>query len=385
MRTPLSTQKALYLHPLSYILWIAFFLVMFSTHYLEKGSGFSILSLDNIRLILYPLLLIGLITQIILGQKIDKSLFYAFLVIFIFVIIFQVTTSEINFSVLLRLALFIPLAFVHQLEYRFTVLEKVLLTISIVLSLIYSYSQGFIGDDNRFVANSDDPNLSGLTFLLGFYFAARRNYTFFKYCFIILGLLTLSRNFILAILLFYAIKYFKEKKVIKLLLSKIPIWLAIFLFNFGLIVIGQITLFNQSNTFQYSTNTSSRVLHWKDTSNKRRIIYNQLALIYIFKDTKSILNGYGEQYTLRKDIFMPKYVHNTLIDIMMSYGLVITFMIVLLIFLLFQRVVNISNYEYLYSYLFFSMFLPGCFSGFVLYAFYAVLCVSPPVKFANND
>ncbi|MCX7986907.1 MAG: hypothetical protein N2662_08205 [Bacteroidales bacterium] len=347
---------------------------------MEKDVGVSFISLANIRYILYPLLFVALTIQVIIGQKIKKNLFNTFFLALIFVTILQLIYSEINFSVLFRLLLLLPLAFVTKIEYRYPFLEKILLTVAILLSIVYSYSLGFIGNDNRFVANSDDPNVSALTFLLGFYFSHRRDYKVLKLCFLLLGLFTLSRNFIGSIIIFYLISYSKKNNLVKKILLKIPIWTAILVLNFTLFSVGSIVTLKSKDSFIYSVNNSSRILHWKDTSNKRRMLYNQLAIIYLFSNSNSLIYGYGENYTFRKDIIMPKSVHNTFLDIMMSYGVVFAVLLIIVISKVLQQVINETNFEYFYSYLFFTLFLPGCFSGFILYAFYAILSLQKPEK-----
>ena len=96
------------------------------------------------------------------------------------------------------------------------------------VAIIY-WSLNTSDDDFRVTINGPDPNFSGAKILMFFYFCDKMDFKLGKILSYVMMILIASRNLILAIFIFYLIRYLKPK--IRIILKKVQNFsLLIFLF-----------------------------------------------------------------------------------------------------------------------------------------------------------
>ncbi|WP_170000230.1 hypothetical protein [Campylobacter sp. RM9328] len=346
------------------ILLFLILLALISNTFVES----SFLFVENIKNIIYILLLISFGVYLF-AEKIKKE--KVVLISIIFILIYTVLYIE-SFFTQIELKLYIkPILIVPFLFFTFdsdkynkqifTILLIFLVFTFIYFEIQYINKMGFCFT-NRFSSNSIDPNITGLYILFAFYLSRKINSKILMSIFLILGILTLSRNFILAILCLYALNYLKQIKSIYKLLKinfvTLLILLNIFLVSFSFFV-------KNINFTEVSSFTYSRITELFDESNYIRFKINRDAMEKLFASNKNFLFGLGSDYASNEKYDIKYKVHSGLLDFLTMYGFIYTLLFLLLLYYIAKNTLTYENLEYIYSYAVFSLFLPGTLGGWI--------------------
>lgn len=347
------------------ILFFSILLILIShTFQFDKSSFFFI---SNIKFFVYTLLFISFAIFLSI-EKIKKEEIILISIIFILMYIFLMIESfftKIELKLFIKPILILPFFFysIFDTKYRKEIFSMLL--IFLVFTFIYSTRQDFfIG--NRFVSNSDNSSIVALYLLFAFYLARKINSKILMYLFLLLGIFTLSRNFILAILVLYTFSYLKQikkiSKLIKINFVTLLVILTIVLVSFSFSV--KNINFNEGANFSYS-----RLTDVLDESNYIRFKINRDVIYHLFSSSENFLFGLGEDYPRNEKYNINYKAHSGLLDFLTMYGFIYSSLMLSVLYLIIKSSVNHQNIEYIYSYCIFSLFLPGAFSGVYLILF----------------
>lgn len=238
----------------------------------------------------------------------------------------------------------------HKIEISPKVIEiSILLSF---LSLLFQFIQSF--GRERLGNSAIDPNFSGYYFFLFFLLCWKMNFKKIGVIIISIGLMTLSRNFLLAILLFSIF----SANAIQVLCRKLKIlnYYLLVLISMSLLLIGGLYyLKNVKIDYRYS-NSSDRLLDVKDESNQERFLINTIVVSNIYADPYNFL--WGKSQSEYKAKLYKKFPHNAFLALIIGHGLLLS--IVYLIF--FGKIFNQNfdaNIPYIFSLFAYFLFLTG--------------------------
>lgn len=198
---------------------------------------------------------------------------------------------------------------------------------SVVLQLVYFRFSG------RPVLSYIDPNYSGYYIFCLFLYTWFNNYKKIALCLILCGLLTLSRNFILAIFVFFLVA--NSSCIRKMVLR----------FNYtSLLLLGYVVLFIISTLYiakfseeviQSTTNGEKDISQIVDRSNLDRFTANILFIDDFTGNIEKYFWGIDTE-TYTKNVFR-NGPHNSLLQLVLNYGLFFSFFYFLLLSVIFSR------------------------------------------------
>ena len=247
-----------------------------------------------------------------------------------------------------------------------------LYTMTVLILLWATFS--FLNGDQRLLINSQDPNFSGYKILMFFFISDKLDFKIGKIISFILMILIASRNLILAILVFYAIRYIKNR--FYFIFSRLENFnIQIILFSILIIILSLGFVFNASIT--KSKSSASRITSVNDNSNLMRFSNNALLFKKLKEDKKILLWGFRENY---KQYFVLKnplhiFPHNSILSLLSKAGLIYFIVYIILLSLVINRVFKKGNYEYIYSFLFFNTFLHNSLINISLLFFISILYI----------
>ena len=198
--------------------------------------------------------------------------------------------------------------------------------------------------------------------------------------FLILGILTLSRNFLLAIFILYLFSFIKRTSILNKLL-KVNFVTILILFN--IIVLGISYGYKYIDFSEGSGQDTSRLTNVADESNAIRFQVNRNVIEELFSSTQNFIFGLGSDYPVNKDYSIGYKSHNGFIDFLGMYGFVYTLLYLMLLYLIVNKDKNFQNIEYVYSYAIFSLFLPGLLGGVYLILFLFILRFKSSLNMSN--
>lgn len=349
------------------ILLFSILLILISNTFVESNFLF----VENIKNIIYILLFISFSIYLSV-EKIRKENIVLISIIFVLIYTFLYIESfftQIELELYIKPILILPLFFYTFCNDKYKKEIFTILLIFLVFTFIYSEMQGFF-HGNRLSSSSIDPNISGLYILFAFYLARKINSKILMFIFLILGILTLSRNFILAIICLYIFNYLKQiKSIFKLLKINFVILLIllnIFLVSFSFFI--KNIAYSESSSFNHS-----RLTNLLDESNDIRFKINRDVIENLFTSHENFLFGLGSDYPANEKYDINYKAHSGLLDFLTMYGFIYTSLYLVLLFYIIRKTVNYKNIEYVYSYSIFSLFLPGAFGGIYLLLFLFIL------------
>lgn len=236
---------------------------------------------------------------------------------------------------------------------------------SLIAQLIY-YSRTYILEDGR-IGLGTDPNFSGLIILLYFFYVRKLNSIIALIPVIIAIVFFQSRTLFISILLFYALEYFSKTVINRFLYKILNPFIIILFSNIFFLLLSSILISFVTFQKKETSSIAGRVLNITDNSNAGRLAAN------IFWGTKVLTGEYliksenlEEQKYDSRSIIMP---HNSLLNLLISSTTIFGILYLLYTSYILKPLLNRSNIQYFYSFLFYSIFLHGLFDSIFLFPF----------------
>lgn len=251
------------------------------------------------------------------------------------------------------------------------------------LSMIYqmsSYRRLEFDSSLRIALSNGDPNVSGLFMLLFLFLCVKIKFKPGIILALISTVLFLSRNYFLTLLIFFLLAVL-EKPLFKII-SKIHFSVIFICANLFGLLLGEFFLNRVEVGFAYDTGTS-RLLSFNDQSNLIRFEANRFLINSYVNDLALALKGYGENY---EAVFRPigAIIHNSFLEVIAYTGVPLG----VLYFFIFLRVVggycNQENLKFIFSYLFFCLFLHTGLQGIAPLLFISILAMSVEHQKSNK-
>lgn len=265
-------------------------------------------------------------------------------------------------------------------KYRYSFKKDKAITVLMLLSVLSMVLQlAFIEkyDDvggyviKRMSLGIGDVNFSGAIILGYFLLANKLKYRFGIYFAIIAAVFLESRNFLFAIIVFYVVSFVK-RNVKKIDLLKSPAYLIVF-GNIFVFVLSYYWVENVRPEIVYGIGANRFVLN--DSSNFARFLANVLSLDLIFSDVRYFLWGvpnFVEYVEFNSDMYLP---HNSLLFFFMTSGFVYSLIYIILYLRCLVRVSDVTNYEYIAAFMFFSFFLHSMLTGVFMFMFFLIFLI----------
>lgn len=224
----------------------------------------------------------------------------------------------------------------------------------------------------RISLSNGDPNVSGLFMLLFLFLSIKARFTPGIILAVISSVLFLSRNYFLAIIIFFGI-IFLEPLIIKLF-SRISFLLTFIVVNFIGIMIGEIFLQFVQIGFGYDTGTH-RLFSINDASNLIRFEANRFLWQSYLANWQLALGGYGANY---ETVFRPigAIIHNSLLEVIAYTGIPLGLAYFFVLIRLMGGYYTPTNIKYILTYLFFGLFLHSSYQGLSPFLFVSILALS---------
>lgn len=290
---------------------------------------------------------VALILAVFIPLYTGRSVFESIFLIVFIIIAYYVSKSplKLNKSLLLFLIIITFISFVIQLSvYR---------------------------SENRIVLSIGESNYTGFAIFFLFLLCQMANCKKLGLIAIFLGILTLSRNFVLSVLLFYI---FDQVEILKRFVIRIGIINVLFVSH---ILLFFLSLYFVSN-FKSQDKNEERNLHsyttYEDKSNYYRFLANILFVNEIVQHPQENLLGRDrDEYV--KNVFV-NIPHNSIFQIILYYGLLLGGIYIFLLLYFFKISVNSDNVPIIMGLLFYFLFLGGGLSGMYIILLAYVLALS---------
>lgn len=358
------------LGPISFYLLISY--TFFSIYILNNDKDFY-----SFSLIINGVALIIIFTFFLIKYFFEKNnisylhLFLLFLLIF-FSLINSIYLEKINLHFVF---VFILLLFVNEAPSKINKKIKNTIIFFCSLSIIYQlYNFRFL--EITPTLSWKDPNYSGFFLFLFFLFLRGVGNKYLSYLFLILGFLTISRSYILAVLILF---FFEKINAIRSFFNLLKInnfFYSLFLSFLGLLVLGNIISNQEEHTIEYSV--SSKLSTLNDSSNHHRFRANEEFYKDLLKNPEHYFFGYNkEKYIENVYINTP---HNAFLITVINYGLLFSFFYIILCGIIFNKILSESN-----SPAFFAIFSYYCFLGAGFHGFPFVLTIITLYFYGKNQ
>lgn len=232
----------------------------------------------------------------------------------------------------------------------------------------------FRSSDGRPVLSFIDPNFSAFYLFLLFVITNFLQLRLLNFLCIILGLLTLSRAFLFAVIIFTLLKYLKTfYNLAKLIRIHIPI-IMVFLSLILVFWAGEaLRKYGGNNVSGYDVNIS-RFVTLNDGSNRLRFSLNEQFVKALVDSDKLKLTG------MSREDYIPHYAmalpHNGFFEFVRINGLVLAIIFISSVFLLILNSRSRFSFPFIASYIFYMSFLPvtpGGISLLLVSIIYAVI------------
>lgn len=314
--------------------------VVFITIYIlnNNHSDFSYLYTKIFNLITTILLLIFLFYKLTLCNfklKINKIDFIFFSLLLSTVLLTFLIRNYVNFHWIYLIFAYIYFNKNIELNEKF---KKIILTI-VSFSVLYQLSTlRFM--DIRPVINWYDPNYSGFFLFILFLFLKFEKMKIMSYVILISGLLTLSRGYILAILIFFLIDNFNFIKsiIVKLKLNK---FLVILFISLIFLVFVENYFVKQNERLLGSGNDIEKIYTIADASNQDRFTANVLFKNNLFENFSDYQFGIDIEYYI-ENVFR-NTPHNAFYSIIINYGIYFTIFYFIIFSKIYNKLMNKEN------------------------------------------
>lgn len=246
---------------------------------------------------------------------------------------------------------------------------------SIIIQLLLFRSGGEV---ERTVMGIGDPNFSALIMLLFLFFCHKMNFKSGILLSLITILLLQSRIFLIAVLIFYLVRYSK-KYLYKIFEKTITFEVLFFVGNALVLILSFYWIKNLTAGSKYIYGVG-RLLKYIDYANYGRFMANIVNLRFLCKEPYYLLFGIPNLEWSLKNVFNLPVPHNSLLYCLEGGGIIFTIINFVLIYKLINRLTFYENYEYLASYFVFSYFLHGLFSGYFFVPYLVILMIKENMK-----
>jgi hypothetical protein len=334
-----------------------------------------ILNLDysgHLRLIYYSTISLALLLYLVTYGYLEKKAFYLFSVLISLALL-----SNIGLKALITSFFLIIMYFISREKLKINYFFYAFLAfISIFITFVYL--EPYPASPDRYITNIPDPNFTGLTVLLLFFMFEKLKLYMISIPIVLLGVIyTDSRNFLLAIIVYYLIKLIKNFRVINFLLNKLN-FQKLFLIFFLISVIVSLVFI-----WQYREGLNVEFFNLTDSSNKHRFMANIFVLNEIFINHNLIISG-EKNYMNYMLSGTNNIVHNSILELFPQYGVLYTIIYIFILSLVLNKFYLYENYEYIVSYFVFATFLMACFTNHFMILFFFVLAMKN-VKFKYKN
>jgi hypothetical protein len=247
-------------------------------------------------------------------------------------------------------------------------------SLSIILQLSYYRREILINYSEvvqRLQLSINDPNFSAALLLAFFFLSVKLNFRIGIFLIILSALLLESRNFILALAIFYFVRY------TKIYLNEVYRYI---LNPFFLFIIGNLLTFALSAYWVVYTDVEVQYAsglgryNLLDSSNYGRFMANLHWIDYIISNFKFVLLGVQDFEVVAKNEYL--LPHNSFLYTVLSSGILFSSVYFLIILHFMKRVFTYYNYEYITAFFVFSYFLHGMYSGFFLFLFILMFMIN---------
>jgi hypothetical protein len=226
----------------------------------------------------------------------------------------------------------------------------------------------------RITLSNGDPNVSGLFMLLFFFLSIKAKFKPGIIIALVSSFLFLSRNYFFSLIIFFTILCFEKQfaRLAKNINLNFPL-IFIFANIFGILV-GEFFLNFVEVGYEYDTG-SNRLFSVNDTSNLFRFEANRFLMQSYLNDWHLAFKGYGENY---ETIFKPigAIIHNSFLEVIAYTGIALGILYFYILIRAISGYFKYENYKYIFSYLFFSLFLHSAFQGVTPFLFISILSLS---------
>jgi hypothetical protein len=362
---------------LTLVLSELFLLSMVSNYYISnQKSTIFFLSNDVLQYLIYSVAFFSFFIYLMnTGVYLKQKTLILFLIFFLLTIVLFLIRNDKKVSIFIRLIGLCPFLFIINHIRAEVFIKRYHFYLIIFFSIFYSVLGGstFSGG-RRFIFNSNDPNFSSVYFLLGFMICNKLNYKV-KYVFILLGILTFSRNFLLGILVFYFIKYIKQYKYFSTILKRIHPFIFFIVMQVVVLAFGAWFLLN----VEIKPGREEMYSSLNDNSNQFRFLASSFALEYLLTGGRdAFINGTGDDIKGGLSGYVP---HNSYLGLFVRMGILYGLINCIVLFAFIKQNNRPENYEYIYSYLVTSIFLGALDGNIFLFCWCYILIVkSRPEK-----
>jgi hypothetical protein len=215
---------------------------------------------------------------------------------------------------------------------------------------------------NRPVLSMIDPNVSGAYMLPYFFYSVKLNRKVGILISLVCVFLFLSRNYFIAISIFFIIRWLKP--YIQWLSRPKAIIVTFILSNLLIFVISyQWVEMGRGEGVLY-TSESSRLFSIADNSNFSRFTVNAYYLDLIINEFSSFL-FVPDDFSLENE-YITRYPHESILYLIIHVGIVFSILYLALMWNIIKKNGLFDHYEYIISYLIFSLFIFTGFSPLIL-------------------
>ena len=334
------------------IIFISFVLFMMSITSSSENNFLAIVFGSYcFRLIGWSFVFLSLFVKMFYDKiKVD---IFPFILLLLMIFILQIYRCRFDFDDIIKVVMLAPFLLLNRIETKSLPYKK---SLGILLFLLYVIYGLFMHNEKfglRLNYSSSDPNMSAIIVLIAFMFASKVNSKFLEVGFSVLGFLTQSRNFMLAIFVFYLVRFLKRSKLFYVLFGKIRI------IPFYVVLNIVFTLFVSFFILSMDEASGRDTFSFNDGSNRLRFLYALEGLDYV---DDVIVDGAGYAYwPVSKDgtglAEVSGRVHNSLIDLIIIKGVFYSLIYLMIFSCYFKYKYVYYNYEYIFSYLVASFFV----------------------------
>ncbi len=358
-------------------LFVSFFICIISifTMGYENTTVLAFLEQKNVRYVAFAIAMLVLIAdvyyrpvwamsgpQYLLGSSLILLLTSVFVI-----------SDKHGISDILRLVILFPFMRVNEVDGRFLRIRfGQYLYLVPILMMCYSVYFG-VFHQGRYIFSSNDPNFSAVYIMMGFMMADKLALRPLQVIFVVMGLMTGSRNFILFIFVFYFVRHTQGFLVLRVLYERINPLIVFLLMQLFVVLLGSYML------LCVNFNGGRSLAGLADGSNYLRFLYTDQGLDYLHNEKEAIWEGAGAKYwSVEKGgtgaAGTKGSVHNSYLSLMVEKGIVYGVLNLFVIFMVVNRSRQ-RGYEYIYPFLVVTLFLGGLFSGVYLFMWAFVLSV----------
>ena len=313
--------------------------------------------------------------------KLCAALLYLSCIIGIVVTGYSPNFVILNFTVLILLSIFAEnVSFEKSYKYNKIDFVYLLMLTAIILGTL----TGTRNEDSIILFGAGDKNYTAVFVFLFFLYSNKRDKIFGVVFSIIYAIFFInSRSFILLVLLFYIMMYFREPitsfmEKHNITYFKLMIALFVFIMLFSVLWVYVISA-NGNWGYHESLN---------DSSNRIRFVSNLRSFLFLFEDlTKSLFNGYGYEYVSKLGVDvtysqLPTFLgttvlqaHNSYLNLMVKIGIIPSIVYFYLLGMTFNKFSLKDNMFYVVPFLINGMFMHSLLNGTWLILLLSILII----------